>query len=184
MNTTSTTGNAAVARPAPAPKARKSKATGGASLGQDSSREARRLAAAILEVLAGARTPAAAAAALDMSLPRYYQWESRALRGLLAACEAKPKGRRPSAAGELAALHQQHQRLQRELARQQALVRLGQRSVGLAPPAPAPAKGTGKRRRRPTARALSVAARLQQGPAQDTESVSGTPRPPAQEATV
>ena len=56
-----------------------------------------------------------------------------------------------------------HQRLQRELARQQTLTRLTQRSLGLAPPPPPPpAKGgRKKRRRRPTARALQVAARLQ-----------------------
>jgi hypothetical protein len=54
--------------------------------------------------------------------------------------------------------------LQREVTRQQALVRAAQRSVGLAPPAAPPPKAPGKRarRRRPVARALSVAARLHQ----------------------
>ncbi len=68
---------------------------------------------------------------------------------------------------------QQEIRLERELARQQALARMAQRTIGLAmPPAPAkPAasstakptgKSTGKKRRRPkVARALSVAAHLQ-----------------------
>jgi hypothetical protein len=60
-------------------------------------------------------------------------------------------------------LQRDNQRLQRELARQQAPTRLTQRSLGLAPPSPpATAKGgSKKRRRRPTARALHVAARLQ-----------------------
>ncbi len=56
------------------------------------SREAQRLAAAILEVLAGVRTPTDAAAALEISLPRYYLWEQRALAGLVAACEPRPVG--------------------------------------------------------------------------------------------
>ena len=136
-------------------------AAGARVVGPDLSREARRLAAAILEVLAGARTPAEAAAALELSLPRYYQVEARALRGLLAACEARPRGRQPSLEHELAAVRQENQRLQREVARQQALVRAGQRAVGLAAPAP-PAQGTAKKvRRRRTARALRVAAQLQ-----------------------
>jgi hypothetical protein len=49
------------------------------------------------------------------------------------------------------------------LGRQQALVRLVQRNVGLAPPAPAPKQAGNKRRqRRPVARALAVAQRLEQ----------------------
>jgi N-acetylmuramoyl-L-alanine amidase len=43
------------------------------------SSQARRQAAAILEVLAGARTPADAARALGVSLPRYYLLEEKAL---------------------------------------------------------------------------------------------------------
>src|SRR6516164_6368790 len=59
----------------------------------DSSLEAKRLAAAVLEVLAGTRGPSEAAAALSISLPRYYQLEGRALEGLLAACEPRRGGR-------------------------------------------------------------------------------------------
>ena len=47
------------------------------------SREARRLAAAILEVLAGMRSPTEAAQALSISGPRYYTLEQRALEGLV-----------------------------------------------------------------------------------------------------
>src|SRR5207237_1267514 len=65
---------------------------GGAELGKEASRQARRLAAMVLEVLAGARTPTEAAQALELCVPRYYQLESRALRGLLAACEPAPPG--------------------------------------------------------------------------------------------
>src|SRR5271155_5570175 len=104
---------------------------GGAELGKDRGVEAKRLAAAILEVLAGARTPTEAATALSMSVPRYYQVEARALKGLLAACEPRAKGRVRSAEGELATLRQENQRLQRDIMRHQALTRAAQRAVGL-----------------------------------------------------
>jgi len=138
------------------------KQPGGPSLTQDASRQAKQIAAAILEVLAGARTPQQAALALAISVPRYYQLESRALRALVLSCEARPKGRAASPASELTKLRQQNAQLQREVTRRQALVRAAQRSIGLAPPA-APPRAPGKkaRRRKPVARALSVAARLQ-----------------------
>jgi hypothetical protein len=154
---------AAKVAPAPQSAAGKPRRTpGGSTLGQDASRDARRLAAAILEVLAGLRSPAQAATALGLSLPRYYQVEGRALQGLVTACEAKPRGRTPSVDRELSTLRRQQQRLQREVARQQALVRLAQRAVGLPPPAPRPASTRGKKRRRPTARAVRVAQHLRQ----------------------
>jgi hypothetical protein len=141
---------------------------GGADLGSDSSRDAKRLAAAILEVLAGARTPTDAATALGVSVPRYYQIESRALHALLVACEPRPKGRVRNPQHEIEALRKQKECLQREVTRQQALVRAAHRIVGLAAPSAPAGKATGqsngkKRRRRPVARALSVAARLQSG---------------------
>jgi hypothetical protein len=164
MNTTSTP---------PAPPAKRPKRVrtpGGIGLGQEASRDAKRLASAVLEVLGGARTPTDAAAALGVSLPRYYQVESRALVGLLAACEPRPKGRGHNPKHDIEALRRQKECLQRELIRQQALVRAAHRTIGLAAPAtPMPAKANGKsngksngkkRRRQPVARALSVAARL------------------------
>ena len=140
---------------------RAARTTGGATLGRDASPEAKRLSAAILEVLAGIRTPMQAAQALSVSLPRYYQLEANALRSVLAACEPKPRGRQVNPQAEVVVLRKQAARLQRDLARQQSLVRLTQRAVGL-PAAASPAKGTGKkaRKRKPVARALTVAARL------------------------
>jgi hypothetical protein len=143
--------------------ARRRHTPGGVTLGKDASREAQKLAAAILEVLAGVRTPAQAAEALGLSLPRYFQVESRAMHALVASCEARPHGRTPSPDQELAGLRRQHERLQRELARQQTLVRMAQRTIGLAPPPapsvrPAPGK---KKRRRPVVRALHAAQQLQ-----------------------
>lgn len=128
------------------------------------SAEAKRLAAAILEVLAGSRTPTNAAQTLGTSLPRYYLLEQRALHGLLMACEPRPKGRIVREASKLAALEKQVAHLQRECGRQQALVRAAQRAVGLAPPPPvkprAPGAGKKGRKRRPTARALKAAAAM------------------------
>src|SRR5216683_6174572 len=132
---------------------------GGAGWGEEVGREARRQAAAILEVLAGVRTPTEAAEALGMSLPRYYQVESGALRGLVAACAPRPKGRQRSVESAVAALQREIERWRREAARQQALARAAQRAVGLSPPAPVKATGKKNRRRR-VARALGVAASL------------------------
>jgi hypothetical protein len=139
---------------------RRAGGTGGPELGQGASSHARRVAAAILEVLAGMRTPAEAATVLELCLPRYYQLEAQALRGLLAACEPRGPGRAVSVETEQARLAQENQRLQRELLRQQALTRAAQRTVGLAPPPATPAVKPGNRRRRRVARALSVATRL------------------------
>src|SRR5215468_2392546 len=102
MNTSST-----LAPPTAVGKKRRRRTTGGAELGKDASRDAKRLAAAILEVLAGARTTTDAATALGVSLPRYYQVESRALVGLLAACEPRPKGRVRSPQHDLDGLRKQ-----------------------------------------------------------------------------
>ena len=148
----------------PAPRGRP-KGTRGPhrDLGEGASAEAKRLAAAILEVLAGARTPTQAAQALGLSLPRYYLLEVRALHGMLVACEPRNLDRGPSAESALAALRRECDQLRRECSRQQALVRAAQRSLGLAPPVAArgPERdGKKRRRRRPTARALRAAARL------------------------
>src|SRR3954452_19450140 len=86
---------------------------GGPGLTQDASRQAKQVAAAILEVLAGARTPQQAADALSVSLPRYYQLENRALRAIVLACEARPKGRVRSPTTEVAKLKAQNEQLQR-----------------------------------------------------------------------
>jgi hypothetical protein len=160
---------AAAARPATRPagkRARQRHTPGGAALGQNADAQAQRLAAALLEVLAGVRTPSQAAEALGISLPRYYQVETRAVQAFVAACAPRPRGRGRSTEKELTALRRQHERLQQELSRQQTLVRLAQRSLGLAP-AKAPTsqagskdKGGKKRRRRPVVRALHAAEAL------------------------
>jgi hypothetical protein len=145
-----------------APKATEKRPRNTVPIAAQASKEAKRLAAVILEVLAGLRTLPQAAEALQLSLPRYYQLEARGLRGLLEACEPKPKGRQANPAREMAMIQRENERLRRDLARQQSLVRLSQRSIGLSPP-PAP-KSPGKkgRKRKPLVRALSLAARLKQ----------------------
>jgi hypothetical protein len=127
--------------------------------------DTRRQAAAILEVLAGVRTPTEVAQQLAISLTRYYIIEGRALQGLVAACAPRPQGRVRSAASELAVLQRECAQLRRQVARQQALLRVTQRTVGLtAAPSPPKADRSSpkKRRRKPKARALQAAAVLQE----------------------
>jgi hypothetical protein len=127
--------------------------------------EAQRLAATILECLAGVRAPPAAAELLKISLPRYYQLEARALGGLVAALAPRPKGKQPSLENRVKQLEKELAAAQRACARQEALVRVTQRSLGLAalskPKAPPPA-ANGKRRqpRQPMVRALKAAQAL------------------------
>ena len=148
---------------------------GGPDLGKGRGLQAKQLAAAILEVLAGARTPTEAALALNLSVPRYYQLETQALRGLVHACEPRPQGRVRPEKTELEALRQENQRLQREVTRQQTLARAAQRAIGLSPPAPVVHKTGKKPRKRRLARALSMAERLQA----ETAPSSETPTTPA-----
>jgi len=142
------------------------------------SQGARRRAALILEVLAGSRTPLQAAQALAVSLPRYYVPETRALQGLLSACEPAPRGPAADARRVQLALRAECERWQRECARQQALLRAAQRALGLTPPTtPPPVKDGPKRRkpRRPRVRALQAAARLQaEAAAEQTVSTAPT----------
>jgi hypothetical protein len=137
---------------------------------QPVTREAQRAAAAVLEVLAGTRTPGEAAAALGVSPPRYYLLEQRALAGLVAACEPRSACRGQSPRCRILQLEKEVSQLRQECARQQALVRASQRTIGLAPPPPKPpvkpggkkdgkSGGGGKkaRHRRPVVRALKAA---------------------------
>jgi hypothetical protein len=144
------------------------------------SRDAKKIAAAILEVLGGVRLPSDAATALNTSLPRYYLLESRALSGLIAACEPRPIGRVRSTESELAQEKKEADRLRRECARLQALLRAAQRTVGLTAPAVPKAsdvKGKGRRKRKPTVRALKAAELLNSETAGETEAGSAGAQP-------
>lgn len=105
--------------------------------------EARRRAAAILEVLAGVQTPTSAAQALGIGAQRYYLLEQHALEGLVAACEPRPKGRTVSSDRRIAQLERELATCRRELGRQQALARAAQRVLGLKVPV-VPAGTAGK----------------------------------------
>jgi len=129
--------------------------------------EARRLCVVILEVLAGVRTPTDAAGTLGVSPPRYYALESRALGGLLEACRRRSKGPRRTPERECVRLRREVDRLTRECARTQALLRSAQRAMGISAPAAAakkPEVSPKKRKRRPVVRALRAAKVLRAEP--------------------
>jgi hypothetical protein len=132
---------------------------------QGGSTQANRIAIMILEVLAGQRTPGNAAQTLGVTVPRYYQLETRAVNGLVAACEPRAKGKRASLKTRVSALERELARAQQEAARQQSLVRAAHRSLGLKA-APLPdkqpeKKSPGRRRRKPVVRALRAAKTLE-----------------------
>ena len=123
---------------------------------------ARRTAAVILEVLSGVRATAEACEALAVTPMRYYVLETRALQGLVGALEPRPRGKRRSSEDELREIRREKQKLERELARSRALVRIAERTIGI-PAAGAKSKiaAGGKihrRRRRPERAARAIAA--------------------------
>jgi len=119
------------------------------------------MAAVILEVLAGVRTPTEAAGALGVSPPRYYALEQRAILGLVEACRSRKRGPGKSITNEVEKLRSEVKRLERECRRTQALLRVAHRTANLPPVEPRGPKVSGKRRRRrPTARALKAAKAL------------------------
>ena len=130
--------------------------------------DARRKAAAVLEVLAGLRSADQAARSLDVSLLTYFNLETRALRGLLFACTPNPPGRRQATDKKLRDAEARIQELSRQVQRHQALLRIAQSGLGLTSPTTTSAKdaaatSTGKRRRRtPAVRATRVIRLLQQ----------------------
>ena len=138
--------------------------------------EARRRAAAILEVLAGTRKPSEAAQALGLGSMRYYTLERRAIQALVEGCQAPPRGRTLSPEHQLYKLQKQIRRLERENARYVALARVAQRAVQLAPPPPLgkSASGARKVRRRPPVRALKMVDKLTgaAAPAEHTPTIS------------
>lgn len=129
---------------------------------QPGSPKAKRIAALVLEVLAGERRPSEAAEELGVSRVRYYFLESRAMAGLIAACEAQPAGPRADPDRQVARLTRELDRLRHTAARYQALSRAAHRALGIVPPKPAAqqkkgSEGKRRRRRRPTVRALKAA---------------------------
>jgi hypothetical protein len=140
---------------------------------------ANKLAAIVLDVLAGARSPADAAQQAGISLPGYYHLEQRVLDAIVRACEPRPRGKTRSPQRQVEELQRQVKRLEQECARQQALVRAAHRTIGVTPPAPRPAaeKSNGKRhrKRRPTVRALKAARLLREATPVEPEAASTPP---------
>jgi hypothetical protein len=167
------------------------------------SNDARRLASAILEVLAGMRSITDAALALGITAARYYALEARAVSGLIAACE--PRGPGPvigvGLPAELERLRAERDRLKAEAARYQTLARIAQGAFALpvlpattgtsarsaatsaakrsAAPVPTSALSRGRKKRRPTVRALRLATRVRDaGPASGAPAGSTVATPP------
>lgn len=147
----------------PEKKARRGRQPGAPQLKSGSS-EAKQRAAAVLEVLAGERLPSEAAAELGISVPCYYLLEIRALKAFLTGCEPaeQRKGRQINPDKKIQQLELENRRLKRDVARQQALLRVAQRTIGLSAARRTPAKGE-RRRRRPTVRALRAVHDLRVG---------------------
>lgn len=96
------------------------------------SNDARRVAGAILEVLAGVRSITDAAVALGIAPARYYVLEARAVAGLITACEPRSPGPHSGTglAAEVERLRTERNRLRDEAARYQALARIAQTAFG------------------------------------------------------
>jgi len=159
--------------------------TAGVRSSDGPSPEARRTAAAILEVLAGMRTPSEAAQALSVSVPRYYALEQRAVASLVDGCEPHLRGPVKSPQQRITELEREVRRLRQQCDRQRALARAAQRTIGLPMPAMSEASGkdkansprlspAGKKQgtRRPTVRALKAAQALRDTPSDEPTSVS------------
>jgi hypothetical protein len=122
----------------------------------------RRQAAAVLEVLAGLRRPEQAAEALEVSLPTYYNLETRALRGLIWACAPQPPGRQQALTGKLRDAEDKAAELQQQLQRYQALLRTMQHSVNLSPAKEIQRASCKRRSKKPSVRAMRAIRALEQ----------------------
>jgi hypothetical protein len=122
----------------------------------------RRQAAVVLEVLAGLRRPEQAAEALNVSLPTYFNLETRAVRGLIWACTPHPPGRQQALTGKLRDAEARAARLQQQLQRYQALLRTMQRSVNLSPCKENQRSNGKKRSKKPAVRAMRAIRALEQ----------------------
>ena len=114
------------------------------------SKEAKKHAAIVLEVLSGVRGPQEGCEVMGVSLSRYYQLETRGLQGLITALEPKPRGRQSRPEDEITKLHDENRRLKRDNIRNQSLLRSVERSMGIrstiAGKGKTKAKKTGRRR--------------------------------------
>ena len=97
----------------------------------EGSKDAKRAAMVVLEVLAGLRKPTEAHDIIGVSLARYYAIEAKALQGFVKALENRGSRTGPRPETKIATLEREIAQLHRELNRSQALCRMGQRAIGL-----------------------------------------------------
>lgn len=121
-------------------------------------RDARKTAAVILEVLTGLVRPQDGATAVGVSVNRYYQMERRALEGMVKGCEPKPMGKRRKPEVLEAELKGRIRRLENEVARHQAIARAAQKAMGILPPKVDPKR---RKPRRLPVRAVKMVKSLQ-----------------------
>jgi hypothetical protein len=128
------------------------------------SKDAKRMAALILETLAGLRSAPEASEAMGIALARYYVLEARALEAIIQAMEPRPRGRPRTPEAELERLRADVSRLEREVLRYQTLHRISQRAIGVPreeSPAPRSARGARTvRARKKRSRGERVLARM------------------------
>ena len=87
---------------------------------------------------------------------RYYVMESRALQGLVEACEPRAGGAKARPELKLERLSREVDTLKKDVARYQALARASQKALGIAAPKPPEKKVDRKKRRKPVVRALKA----------------------------
>ena len=112
--------------------------------------DARRRASMLMEVWTGQMSPSQVQQALKVSAMTYYAMEHRSMQALITACEPRGKGRRREATAtevEVEKLKKEKAVLERELLRQQALVRMTRKAYGVRKE-PAKPKGRNKGRTR------------------------------------
>jgi hypothetical protein len=116
------------------------------------------MAAGVLQVMSGLRSPSEVSGLLGVSLNRYYQLETRGLQALLRAMEPLPRGRRGGPEKEVERARHERDQARRETERYQALLRASQKALGF--PALSERRGDskkgGKKVRRPRVRAKAL----------------------------
>lgn len=132
---------------------------------------AKKLASILLEAFSGVIGPQDASEAMGLTLPRYYQLETRALQALIESMEPRQRGPQPNPSRELERLETENTRLRKELRRYQTLHRAAQGALGFTSTATEPGaesrsskkKATRKRRKRSRGERVASALRASSG---------------------
>lgn len=142
------------------------------------SEPARKAAAAVLQVMAGMRTPSEVSQTLGINVNRYYVLETRALSGMVKALEPLPRGRRQRPEAELERLRREKAKAERESSRYQALLRASQKAMGMGPMSEPKGESkkplASKKARRPRVRAKAALEALSAPPASAAPPADGT----------